>query len=107
MSRISTISGLSKNIPALAIIAVVPAVLICIMGGILGSLALAAQDKYTVKVPNGLAFSDFRGYENWHDVAVSQTETLVKAILANDVMINAYRQGVPGNGKLFQMAPRL
>ena len=26
---------------------------------VLGSMALAAQDKYTVKVPDGLAFSDF------------------------------------------------
>src|SRR4051812_5524308 len=27
----------------------------------LGGIALAAQDKYTVQVPGGLAFSDFRG----------------------------------------------
>ena len=42
---------------------------------VLSAMAFAAQDKYTVKVPNGLAFSDFRGYENWKDVAVSQTKT--------------------------------
>jgi hypothetical protein len=64
-------------------------------------MALAAQDKYTVKVPDGLAFSDFRGYEDWKDVAVSQTKTNLKVIVANDVMMNAYRQGLPADGKLF------
>ena len=27
--------------------------------------AISAQDRYTVKVPNGLAFSEFKGYETW------------------------------------------
>src|SRR5579863_4818898 len=40
---------------------------------VLGGTAISAQDKYTVQVPNGLAFSDFRGYEDWRVVAVSQT----------------------------------
>jgi hypothetical protein len=31
---------------------------------VLVGLTLAAQDRYTVKVPNGLAFSEFRGYED-------------------------------------------
>ena len=68
---------------------------------VVGSLALAQQDRYTLKIPDGLAWSEFRGYEDWRDVAVSQTETSLKVIAANDVMINAYRDGVPGNGKLF------
>ena len=68
---------------------------------ILGALAIAAQDKYTLSVPNGLAFSDFRGYENWQVVAVSQTENLLKVMVANPTMIDAYRAGVPGNGKPF------
>jgi hypothetical protein len=50
---------------------------------------------------NGLAFSDFRGYENWQVVAVSQTEDLLKVMVANPTMIDAYRAGVPGNGKPF------
>jgi hypothetical protein len=66
-----------------------------------GGIALAAQDRYTLKVPNGLAFSEFRGYENWRDVAVSQTENGLKVIAANSPMINAYRSGIPGNGKHF------
>jgi hypothetical protein len=67
---------------------------------LLGSMALAAQDRYTLKLGK-LPFSDFRGYENWKDVAVSRTETLLKAIAANDVMMNAYRQGLPADDKLF------
>jgi hypothetical protein len=66
----------------------------------LGSIALAAQDRYTLKLGE-LAFSDFRGYENWKVVAVSQTENLLKVIVANDVMMDANRQGLPADGKLF------
>lgn len=68
---------------------------------ILGCRVFAAQDKYTVRVPNGLAFSDFRGYEDWQVVAVSQTEELLKVMVANRTMIDAYRSGVPANGKPF------
>ena len=79
-----------------------PAILIIvILLAVLGSMALAAQDRFTVQVPNGLAFSEFRGYETWQNVAVSQTEEGLKVIAANDAMIDAYRQGVPGNGKPF------
>jgi Cytochrome P460 len=76
---------------------VVPVVLLAGLGGI----ALAAQDKYTLQVPNGLALSEFRGYEDWQTVAVSQTEDTIEVILANPLMIDAYRAGVPGNGKHF------
>ena len=68
---------------------------------VLVALVIAAQDKYTLRVPNGLAFSEFRGYENWQVVAVSQTEDLLKVEVANPTMIDAYRAGVPGNGKPF------
>jgi hypothetical protein len=67
----------------------------------LGNIALAAQDKYTVRVPNGLAFSDFRGYENWQVVSTSRTDGLLKVMVANPAMIDAYRAGIPGNGKPF------
>jgi hypothetical protein len=68
---------------------------------IVGGGAVSAQDKYTVKVPNGLAFSEFRGYEAWQVVSISQDGDLIAAILANPVMIKAYSAGVPGNGKPF------
>jgi Cytochrome P460 len=63
--------------------------------------ATAGQDKYTVKVPGGLAFSEFRGYESWQTIAVSHSKTAIAVILGNPVMIDAYRSGIPGNGKPF------
>jgi hypothetical protein len=71
-----------------------------VLAGI-GAMAAAQQDKYTLEVPNGLKFSDFRGYENWQVVAVSQTDDLLKVMVANATMIDAYRAGIPGNGKPF------
>jgi hypothetical protein len=67
---------------------------------VLGSMAYAAQDRYTVKLGK-LSFGDFKGYEDWKDVAVSQTDALMKVIVANDVMMAAYRRGLPADGKLF------
>ena len=72
-----------------------------VMLAALGSIALAAQDKYTVQVPDGLAFSEFRGYEHWEIVAASQSEEMIDVILANPTMIAAYKAGVPGNGQKF------
>jgi len=70
---------------------------------VLVALALAAQDRYTVKVPSGLAFSEFRGYEDWQVVAPSHTdaENVMRVIVANPVMMKAYREGIPANGKPF------
>ena len=82
-----------KTMPALALIAVLLPVL--------SGMAISAQDKYTVQVPNGLAFSEFKGYEDWQVIAVSQTGDLLVAILGNPEMIAAYQAGVPGNGKPF------
>src|SRR4051812_23849921 len=73
------------------------AVVLAISGG----SAISAQDKYSVRVPNGLAFSEFTGFEDWPTVAVSQAGDLIEVILANAVMIKAYRAGAPGNGKSF------
>ncbi len=77
-------------------IATITAVLAALCG-----TAFSAQDRYTLKVPDGLAFSEFRGYEKWQVVAVSQTGELIEVILANPSMIDAYQAGVPGNGKPF------
>jgi hypothetical protein len=74
---------------------------IAAMLAVLSGSAVSAQDKYTLQVPNGLPFSEFRGYEDWATVAVSQTGDLIEVIVANPVMIDAYRAGVPGNGKPF------
>jgi hypothetical protein len=62
-------------------------------------LAPAAGDKYSVKVPGGLAFSEFRGYESWQTISISRNEKVVASILGNPAMIEAYQAGFPGNGK--------
>ena len=66
-----------------------------------GDRAISAQDKYTVKVPNGLAFAEFRGFEHWQTVAVSQSGDLIEVILGNPAMIKAYQAGLPATGKHF------
>jgi hypothetical protein len=71
------------------------------MLAVFGGKAISAQDKYTVTVPDGLSFSEFRGFEDWATVAVSQSGDLIEVIVANPLMIEAYRAGVPGNGKPF------
>jgi len=64
--------------------------------------AVYAQDKYSLKSPSGIAFSDFRGYEDWSVVSSARTDEILKVIVANPKMINAFKAGVPGNGQLFQ-----
>ncbi|MGA9950470.1 MAG: cytochrome P460 family protein [Xanthobacteraceae bacterium] len=90
--RISKFRSVSGLFAALAFVAFV---------AVWCTMVLAAQDKYTLQVPNGLPFSDFRGYEDWQVVSVSQTDELLKAMVANPVMIDAYKAGIPGNGKPF------
>ena len=68
---------------------------------VLVGLTISAQDKYSVKVPGGLAFSEFKGYEAWQTISISRNAKVVAVILANPVMIDAYKAGVPGNGKPF------
>lgn len=63
--------------------------------------AISAEDKYKVQVRGGLAFSEFRGFEDWATVAVSQSGDLIEVILANPVMIKAYRAGVPRERQAF------
>ena len=76
-------------------------VIVGLLLAVLGGIALAAQDKYVVQVPGGLALSEFRGYEAWQVVSISQDGPLMAAILADPVMIKAYEAGFPGNGKPF------
>jgi hypothetical protein len=65
----------------------------------MSGLVISAQDKYTVKVPGGLAFSEFRGYENWPVISFSRNERVAAVIVGNPVMMDAYRAGFPANGK--------
>jgi hypothetical protein len=63
--------------------------------------AVYAQDKYSLISPSGIAFSDFRGYEDWSVVSSARTDQVLKVIVANPKMIAAYKAGVPGDGQLF------
>jgi hypothetical protein len=77
--------------------------LVIIIGvlAVAGGWAFAVQDKFTVKVPNGLAFFEFRGYEAWQVVSVSHNGNLMAATVANPLMIKAFEAGAPGNGQPF------
>jgi hypothetical protein len=72
---------------------------------VLAAVALFAQgqdnDKYSLKSPSGIAFSDFRGYEDWSVVSSARTDEILKVIVANPKMINAFKSGVPVNGQAF------
>ena len=89
-----------KRIGGVTIVATAVAVL-----AVLGVVVLYAQsqdkDKYSLVSPGGIAFSDFRGYEDWADVSSARTTEILKVIVANPRMINAYKAGVPGNGQPF------
>jgi hypothetical protein len=69
---------------------------------VLVTVSMGAQDKYSLKVPGGLAFSEFKGYESWQVISVSHNGSgILAAILGNPVMIKAFQDGAPGNGKPF------
>jgi hypothetical protein len=68
---------------------------------ILAVTALYAQDKYSLKTSSGIAFSDFKGYEDWSVVSSARTDEVLKVIVANPAMIQAYQAGIPGNGQPF------
>jgi len=53
------------------------AALLGVLGG--GAAISATQDKHMVKVTEGPAVSEFRGYENWEAIAVSHNGELRKS----------------------------
>src|SRR5262245_36809916 len=65
------------------------------------TLAQDSPQKYTLVSPGGIHFADFKGYEDWSVVSSARTDEVLKVIVANPVMIKAYKAGVPGNGKPF------
>ena len=97
--KMEILTGVGR-ITRLTIVATAVAVL-----AVLAAIGLFAQgqnqDKYSLKSPSGIAFSDFRGYEDWADVSSARTDEILKVIVANPKMINAFKAGVPGNGQLF------
>jgi len=67
-------------------------VILAIVLGVFGGRAISAQDKYAVKVPNGLTFSEFRGYEDWPVIAISENQGMIAVIMGNPVMFPRRRQ---------------
>jgi hypothetical protein len=68
---------------------------------VLAATAIYAQAKYALVSPSGIAFSDFKGYEDWSVVSSARTDEVLKVIVANPAMIAAYKSGIPGNGQPF------
>jgi hypothetical protein len=97
--RIETRTAL-KRIGGFTTVATAVAVL-----AVLGAVVLYAQsqdnDKYSLKSPSGIAFSDFRGYEDWAVVSSAHTDERLKVIVGNPTMIKAFKAGIPLNGQPF------
>jgi hypothetical protein len=77
------------------------------VAALLTAVAMAAQDRYSVKVPNGLGFAEFRGYETWQVISLSHNGDKLAVITGNPAMIAAYKAGIPGNGKPFPDGARM
>ncbi len=92
----------------LCCIAMIVGLVFAMVGG-RSSFAQEKQDKYSLQIPGGLGFSEVRGYEQWQVVGPSLTEAanVIRLIVANPVMIKAYQDGVPGNGKPFPDGSRI
>jgi hypothetical protein len=91
-----------RHITALVVVAALLSVVSVVV-------AQQAQDRFTLKAANGIAFSEFKGYDAWQTIATSQPAdasgcgtaktSCMKVILGNATMIKAYSQGIPANGK--------
>jgi cytochrome P460 len=85
-------------------ISVVTTAVIAVLGGATlyaQDKGVSAKDKYSLKSPGDIAFSDFKGYEDWAVISSARTDEVLKVIVGNPAMISAYKSGVPGNGKPF------
>jgi Cytochrome P460 len=80
---------------------------IVMAGAACASVALAADDRAMLQVPDGLSIAEFKGYEDWRAVAVSQTDGAVKLVAANPTMMAAYKAGLPASGRRFPEGSRI
>jgi hypothetical protein len=87
-------------------ITMIIAVAVAVSGGV-PNPAQDKQDKYSLKSPSGIAFSDFRGYEDWAVASSARTDDVLKVIVANPTMIDAFKAGIPGNGQPFPDGSRI
>jgi hypothetical protein len=75
--------------------------------GMFGAAAAIARDKYALRTPSGIAFSDFKGYEDWAVISSARTDEVLKVIVGNPVIVKAYKAGIPGNGRPFPEGSKL
>ena len=89
-----------KRLGGVTLVAAAVAVL-----AVLGVVVLFAQspndNKYSLVSPGGIAFADFRGYEDWADISSAHTDERLKVIVGNPTMIKAFKAGIPLNGQSF------
>jgi len=85
----------------LVIVVTVLAVLVAVAVHAQDKGSMNAREKYSLISPGGIAFSDFRGYEDWPAASSARQDEILKVIVANPKMIAAYKAGVPGNGRPF------
>jgi hypothetical protein len=91
-----------KHLTGFTIVATAVAALVAfVVAAVYAQDAHPTQDKYTLVSPSGIAFSDFRGYEDWAAVSSARQDEILKVIVANPKMITAYKSGVPGNNQTF------
>ncbi len=83
------------------VVVTVLAVLIAVAVHAEDSSSPNTEDRYSLKSPSGIAFSDFRGYEDWPVASSAHQDEILKVIVANPKMIAAYKAGAPGNGQPF------
>ena len=98
-TAVQRIAGYTVVATAVAALAVFGAVVLFAQG--------QSKDKYSLKSPSGIAFSDFRGYEDWSVVSSARTDEILKVIVANPKMIEAFKAGVPVNGQTFPDGSRI
>jgi hypothetical protein len=96
-AEVKRLGGLATFVVVVTVLAVLVAVALYAQDG--GSLS--AESKYSLISPSGIAFSDFRGYEDWPAASSARQDEILKVIVANPKMIAAYKAGVPGNGQPF------
>jgi hypothetical protein len=77
----------------------IAAATLAVVGG--RAVFAGGNEKYSLVSPGGIAFSDFEGYEDWSVVSSARSDEVLKVIVANPLMIKAYKAGIPGNGQPF------
>ena len=87
---------------------VVPAAAVAVIGVMLAGQS--RDGRFALTSPNGVAFSDFKGYEAWQVIGPSEPDDAggcgsspapgcIKALLGNPAMIQAYADGFPAGGR--------